>query len=86
MQLAWLDLWTRDANVCVRLVTRENIVKKVRATMRCIKHIYYYMDASVLYPFKFRNVSVHMSSEHLRFMYNILYPYLVLVSFRYSVL
>ena len=46
-QLAWLDLRTRDTNVCIRLVTRENVVKKVRATMRCIKHIYYYMYASV---------------------------------------
>ena len=33
MQLAWLDLRTRDTNVCIRLVTRENIVKKVRATV-----------------------------------------------------
>ena len=33
MQLAWLDLRTRDTNVSIRLVTRENIVKKVRATV-----------------------------------------------------
>ena len=33
MQLAWLDLRTRDTNVCIRLVTRENIVEKVRATV-----------------------------------------------------
>ena len=79
-QLAWLDLRTRDTNVCIRLVTRGNIVKKVRATMRCIKHIYYYMYASVLQPFKFfYTVSLHMSYEHLRFVYNTLYPF---VSFR----
>ena len=48
MQLAWLDLRTRNTNVRVRLVTRENIVKKVRTTMRCIKHIYYFMYVSFI--------------------------------------
>ena len=83
MQLAWLDLRTRDTNVCVRLVTRENIVKKVRPTMRCIKHIYHPCMCP-LYQFKFRSVNFHISSEQLRCKYNTLYPFLIFVSFRYS--
>ena len=33
MELAWLDLRTRDTNVCVHLVTRENSVKKARVIL-----------------------------------------------------
>ena len=77
MQLAWLDLWTRDTSVCVHLVTRETTVKKVRVTLhvRSNNHVNYYNYASLLHPFYHGLVCFHMCSNGLQVIY---YPTVLL--------
>ena len=71
MQLAWLDLRTRDTSVCVHLVTPENTAKKARVILlvRSNNYIGYYNYASLLHPFYPGLVCFDMSSDDIRVIY-----------------
>ncbi|PFX15364.1 hypothetical protein AWC38_SpisGene20420 [Stylophora pistillata] len=77
MQLAWLDLRTRDTSVCVHLVTRETTVKKARVILhlRSNHHVSYYNYSSFLHSCYHGLVCLDMSSDDLRVIY---YPTVLL--------